>query len=289
MTTLSAEESKNMEENTDYLGQELAKETATFVIENHTLLKCNTDNYYVCIPDGVEQIAADAFSDCKNLKTIASRACLRYNVMRGFRRCMSRCLYGKNLLKEAINKWKYPRLSLWLWEVSEEDYTYALQQSIQNVDRASAVLNAIQWKCLTLNIRDILNHSIDENIVTQLPIIHPTSSFVYAYPKKEDDMTALLDETNSLGFGILRITGINQKELIYNPQFNYLHISEMHFLDGYGFISPQWGVVMDITSNIQLPFDVIPSRISPYVDAYYDGMSLDEYMDWMKTQGKVIQ
>lgn len=281
-----------MEQNNDYVANCIAQETAALTIEGHTLLKCVTDKEKVYIPDGVKQIASNAFAECKNLRFIGSRECLRDHVALCFEWGLRRCAHDAKYWLEEYpgDKYKNAQMSLLLCEVSNEDYTYALQQSILQTHCKDKAGNSIQWKSLSVDIKDLLNHTIDESIANQLPIIHP-GSFIYTFPKKEKEVTSLSEEVARLGFGILRITGINKKELLCKPQFSYYNISELHSISGYGIVSPQWLIVMDMTSEIKLDFSstCVPCLISPYISLPYDSLTVDEYMDMKRSQGNVIE
>ncbi len=266
----------------------IAEEKATLTIKDHTLLKCVTDKIYVYIPNGVERIVSNVFDECKKLHTIASREGLRCHIKECIENGMMHCVYNVWLAhsrgRDTVG------LSLWLWEVSDADYTYALQQSILQSDYDDKAGNSIQWKSLSVDIKDLLNHTLDESIVSQLPIIHPTVSFIDTYPKKEDEVISLSEEIARLGFGILRITGIYSDTLINNFQFDYQCIYELHYISGYGYVSPQWLIVMDMTSSVQLTFPYPDApRLSPYIDTDYDTMEVDEYMNMMYSQGKVVE
>lgn len=203
-----------MEQNNDYIGCCIAEETAALTIEDRTLLKCVSDKNYVYIPDGVERIASNAFAECKNLYAICSRECLRENVMEVMHSCMLNCAYGtESWLEKRIDKYTNADMSLWLWEVSDVDYTYALQQCIRNSKYHNKAGNSIQWQSLSVDMNDLLNHTIDESIASQLPIILPTDPFRVMYSKRLEQAYSLPEEIARLGFGILRITGINKKEL----------------------------------------------------------------------------
>lgn len=289
-----------------------SENSASFDIKDNVLLKCVSQDSLVRLPNCVEKIASDAFRLCPHLREIASEECKYINIVQyiGLSINWMRSLLSHYTLDDLFLSHDMTKFSLWIWDenLNEENSLDGLVQNYHPFESWMSWLGGWSFssieefqkfpetwrKTQTIDMNDLVSHSIDESVLSQLPLVGGTPHGWLI--KSSGRTTPFVDKPwknfDELGCGILYIKGLDKTTYfkMMQSKFPYERIAEKHELPGYGMISPNWLIVVGISVEAQLHFRYYPYRFAQWCTwQEYDTMELSQYLERKREQGNLIE
>ena len=223
-------------------------------IKDRVLLKCDTDQKTVTIPENVQFVSKSAFDTCPNTHII--------NLVPEY--VISELTYRLyHVIKEILHGWdsEYDTPCFPIYHIDCDIIHESLNRAIEKAENKGYKWNLKTLDCATIiRMVDAKSKGYDIHSLFQIPT-----------------------EDNADGYGILFISGINKNN--YNQlgtNFDYNLLKNHSFLGRQ--ISPNWLVVLDSSVRLE-PSDVL-FAFGP--DCCWM-KNAEEYLKYMESINKIIE